>query len=98
VAAVADDADAVHLAIDVGGTFTDVVAASRMGVAAIKVPSQHGDPVAAVRHGVAALAEACGIDPRAVIRFLHGTTVATNAVLTRRGARIGLLATAGRLL
>jgi N-methylhydantoinase A/oxoprolinase/acetone carboxylase beta subunit len=49
VAAVADDADAVHLAIDVGGTFTDVVAASRMGVAAIKVPSQHGDPVAAVR-------------------------------------------------
>jgi len=95
VAAVADDADAVHLAIDVGGTFTDVVAASRMGVAAIKVPSQHNDPVAAVRHGVAALAEACRFDPYAVIRFLHGTTVATNAVLTRRGARIGLLATAG---
>jgi N-methylhydantoinase A/oxoprolinase/acetone carboxylase beta subunit len=95
VAAVADDADAVHLAIDVGGTFTDVVAASRMGVAAIKVPSQQGDPVAAVQHGVAALAEACRIDPCAVIRFLHGTTVATNAVLTRRGARIGLLATAG---
>jgi N-methylhydantoinase A/oxoprolinase/acetone carboxylase beta subunit len=95
VAAVADDADGVHLAIDVGGTFTDVVAASRMGVAAIKVPSQHGDPVAAVRYGVAVLAEACRIDPRAVMRFLHGTTVATNAVLTRRGARIGLLATAG---
>jgi N-methylhydantoinase A/oxoprolinase/acetone carboxylase beta subunit len=85
----------VHLAIDIGGTFTDVVAASRSGIAAIKVPSQHADPVAAVRHGVVALAEAWGIDPAAVTRFVHGTTVATNAVLTRRGARIGLLATAG---
>jgi N-methylhydantoinase A/oxoprolinase/acetone carboxylase beta subunit len=95
VAAVPDNADVVHLAIDIGGTFTDVVAASRAGIAAVKVPSQHGDPVAAVRHGIAALAQACRIDPGAVIRFVHGTTVATNAVLTRRGARIGLLATAG---
>jgi N-methylhydantoinase A/oxoprolinase/acetone carboxylase beta subunit len=55
--AVPDDADTVHLAIDTGGTFTDVVAASRAGIAAVKVPSKHGDPVAAVRHGVAALAE-----------------------------------------
>jgi N-methylhydantoinase A/oxoprolinase/acetone carboxylase beta subunit len=95
VAAVSDGDDAVHLAIDIGGTFTDVVAASRSGIAAVKVPSQQGDPVAAVRHGVAALANVCRIDPGAVTRFVHGTTVATNAVLTRRGARIGLLATAG---
>jgi N-methylhydantoinase A/oxoprolinase/acetone carboxylase beta subunit len=87
--------DAVHVAIDIGGTFTDVVGASRAGIAAIKVPSQHDDPIAAVRHGIAALADACGFDPGAVTRFVHGTTVATNAVLTRRGARIGLLATAG---
>src|ERR1051326_768037 len=85
----------VHLAIDIGGTFTDVVAVSHAGIVATKVPSQHGDPVAAVRHGVAALAEACGIDPGTVTRFVHGTTVATNKVLTRGGARIGLLATAG---
>src|SRR6185312_12343611 len=44
---------------------------------------------------IAAIAAAAGIDPAAVSRFVHGTTVATNAVLTRRGARIGLLATAG---
>jgi N-methylhydantoinase A/oxoprolinase/acetone carboxylase beta subunit len=94
VAAVSDG-DTVHLAIDIGGTFTDVVAASRAGIVATKVPSRHGDPVAAVRHGVAALAEACCIDPGAITRFVHGTTVATNAVLTRRGARIGLIATAG---
>jgi N-methylhydantoinase A/oxoprolinase/acetone carboxylase beta subunit len=92
---VSEGDDAVHLAIDIGGTFTDVVAASRSGIAAVKVPSQHGDPVAAVRHGVAALADVCRVDPGAVTRFVHGTTVATNAVLTRRGARIGLLATAG---
>jgi N-methylhydantoinase A/oxoprolinase/acetone carboxylase beta subunit len=92
---VADGDEAVHLAIDIGGTFTDVVAASRAGIVATKVPSRHGDPVAAVRHGVAALADACRINPGAITRFVHGTTVATNAVLTRRGARIGLLATAG---
>lgn len=91
----ADGDDAVHLAIDIGGTFTDVVAASRAGIVATKVPSRHGDPVAAVRHGLAALAEECRIDPGAITRFVHGTTVATNAVLTRRGARIGLIATAG---
>src|SRR5262245_17769009 len=91
----ADNVDAVHVAIDIGGTFTDVVAASRAGIVAVKVPSQHGDPVAAVRHGIAAIAQTGGIDPAAVTRFVHGTTVATNAVLTRRGARIGLLATAG---
>ena len=93
--AAADASEPVHLAIDIGGTFTDVVKASRAGILAIKVPSQHGDPVAAVRSGIAALAQAGGIEPAAVIRFVHGTTVATNAVLTRRGARIGLFATAG---
>jgi N-methylhydantoinase A/oxoprolinase/acetone carboxylase beta subunit len=85
----------VQLAIDIGGTFTDVVASGPRGIAAVKVPSSRADPVAAVESGIAAIAAIAGIDPAAVTRFVHGTTVATNAVLTRRGARIGLLATAG---
>lgn len=85
----------MQIAIDIGGTFTDVVATGPGGVTAVKVPSSHADPVAAVELGIASIASAAGIDPRATIRFVHGTTVATNAVLTRRGARVGLLATAG---
>jgi N-methylhydantoinase A len=85
----------MQIAIDIGGTFTDVVAAGPTGICAVKVPSNRADPVAAVEAGIAAIAAAANIDPSAVRRFVHGTTVATNAVLTRRGARVGLLATAG---
>ena len=85
----------MQIAIDIGGTFTDVVAAGPTGMCAVKVPSNRTDPVAAVEAGIAAIVTAANIDPGAVTRFVHGTTVATNAVLTRRGARVGLLATAG---
>src|SRR5262249_57837436 len=73
----------------------DVVAAGPAGICAVKVPSSKADPLAAIEAGIAAVAAAANIDPSAVRRFVHGTTVATNAVLTRRGARVGLLATAG---
>ena len=79
--------------VDVGGTFTDVVGVDtgsgevRVG----KVPSQPLDEAAAVLAGLAAL----GIDSRAVRRLVHGTTVGTNAILERRGARVALLTTAG---
>ena len=85
----------IAIAIDIGGTFTDVVATGLGGIKAVKVPSRHGDPVAAVEAGVRAIAELARMEPAAVTRFVHGTTVATNAVLTRRGARVGLLATVG---
>src|SRR5262252_5154714 len=85
----------MQIAIDIGGTFTDVVIAGPAGMRAVKVPSNRTDPVAAVDAGIAAITAAAKIDPSAVTRFVHGTTVATNAVLTRRGARVGLLATAG---
>lgn len=81
--------DGVHLAIDTSGTFTDVVASWRAGIAASKVPSQHGNPVAAVRHGVAVLAEACGID---LERGGAGLSTARPLPLMggSRGAHIGL--------
>ncbi|HMH53340.1 MAG TPA: hydantoinase/oxoprolinase family protein [Candidatus Acidoferrum sp.] len=79
--------------VDVGGTFTDVTAVDtesgdvRIG----KVPSQPLDEAAAVLAGLAAL----GVDSAAVRRLVHGTTVGTNAILERRGARVALLTTAG---
>src|SRR2546428_1687165 len=79
--------------IDVGGTFTDVTAVdtSTGRVLVTKVPSQPLDEAAAVLAGLAAL----GIDARSVRRLVHGTTVGTNAILERRGARVALLTTAG---
>jgi N-methylhydantoinase A/oxoprolinase/acetone carboxylase beta subunit len=84
----------MQIAIDIGGTFTDVIAAGPTEMYAAKVPSSRADPAAAVEAAIRAIA-AANIDLGAVRRFVHGTTVATNAVLTQRGARVGLLATAG---
>ncbi|HEY7519101.1 MAG TPA: hydantoinase/oxoprolinase family protein [Methylomirabilota bacterium] len=79
--------------IDVGGTFTDVTAVDEVTgrVVVTKVPSQPRAEGAAVLAGLAAL----GIASGDVRRLVHGTTVATNAVLERRGARVALLTTAG---
>jgi N-methylhydantoinase A len=79
--------------IDVGGTFTDLTAVDEATgrVVVTKVPSQPRHEAAAVLSGLAAL----GIAARDVRRLVHGTTVGTNAVLERRGARVAILTTAG---
>jgi N-methylhydantoinase A len=79
--------------IDVGGTFTDLTAvdAETGRVVVTKVPSRPRQEAAAVLAGL----EALGIASADVRRLVHGTTVGTNAVLERRGARVALLTTAG---
>ena len=79
--------------IDVGGTFTDLTAVdeSTGRVLVTKVPSRPRHEAAAVLAGLRAL----GIASRDVRRLVHGTTVGTNAVLERRGARVAVLTTAG---
>src|SRR5262245_4784731 len=79
--------------IDVGGTFTDLTAVDdETGhVVVTKVPSRPRQEAAAVLAGLAAL----NIDARQVRRLVHGTTVGTNAVLERRGARVAIVTTAG---
>ncbi len=86
----------IRVGVDIGGTFTDVVV-RRPGSAAqiLKIPTTRGDPSVAVLRAVEQLREAQGIEASAIERFLHGTTVATNAVLERKGARVGLLSTTG---
>lgn len=86
----------IRVGVDIGGTFTDVVV-RRPGRAAqiLKIPTTRGDPSMAVLHAVEQLRKSWDIDAQAIDRFLHGTTVATNAVLERKGARVGLLSTAG---
>ncbi|MEX0759550.1 MAG: hydantoinase/oxoprolinase N-terminal domain-containing protein, partial [Tistlia sp.] len=84
------------IGIDIGGTFTDLVC-RRPGepMLTTKIMSTRQNPNEAVMQAVRYMVENWKIAPEAVGHFLHGTTVATNAVLERKGARIGLLTTAG---
>src|SRR5690349_1051291 len=89
-----------RIGIDVGGTFTDLVAVDDGGATTLaKVPSTPGDPSVGVLEGLAQLAQRLGFDRAALLaqtdRIVHGTTVATNALLERKGARTGLLTTEG---
>src|SRR5919204_3100894 len=89
-----------RLGIDVGGTFTDLVAVDDAGrVAFAKAPSTPRDPAIGVLDGLTPLARVLGIDRAALLaeteRIVHGTTVATNALIERKGARVGLLTTEG---
>lgn len=90
----------IRIGIDVGGTFTDLVATTPDGrVAHTKSPTVPEDPAAGVMNVIGLLAEQLGMTPSAVLRqtrlIVHGTTVATNALLERQGARVVLLATSG---
>ncbi len=82
----------VVVGIDVGGTFTDLTEIDEETgrVRITKVPSTASDEARAVVAGLERIA-----DPRAVRRIVHGTTVATNAIIQRRGARVALVTTAG---
>ncbi len=88
---------AVWLGVDVGGTFTDLVAVGDDGRLLFgKVPSVPVDPSAAVLDAVRRAGLTGGRGGREVVeRFAHGTTVATNALLERRGARTALVTTHG---
>ncbi len=79
--------------IDVGGTFTDVLAynAAEQQLLAAKVPSLPGEQWRGVLDALAAL----GIAPASIRAFVHGTTIATNALLERKGAPTGLVTTRG---
>ena len=80
-----------RLGVDVGGTFTDLAAVGADGVVCAKVPSTPDDQ----SRGVVAAVGASGLAPAALEAFAHGMTVATNALLERRGAPTALVTTEG---
>ena len=83
----------ILLGVDTGGTFTDLVCLDGRGLRVFKLRSTPEDPSRAILAGIAQLkrggAEGEGVE------VTHGSTVATNAVLERRGARVGMVTTAG---
>lgn len=84
---------ATIVGIDVGGTFTDLYLSSADGSTdrVVKVPSTPDDP----SRGLADALEASGAVPGDLSLILHGTTIATNAVIERKGARVALITTQG---
>ncbi len=86
----------MQIGVDIGGTFTDIVAVDDAGrLALAKVPTTPKDLLRGVADAVVRILALVGADPAGVRRFIHGTTVATNAVLEQRGAVTGLLMTDG---
>ena len=90
----------LRIGIDVGGTFTDLVSVDAQGrVTIAKVPSTPADQSLGVMDGLDRLAAALGIDRAEMLArsewIVHGTTVATNALLEHKGAKVGLLTTEG---
>jgi N-methylhydantoinase A len=89
---------AYRLGVDVGGTFTDLFLVDDSNGGAqfrVKTPSTPADPSEGVLTGVRRICEEAGIVAADVRNILHGTTVATNAVLESKGARVGLITTQG---
>src|SRR6266849_4921336 len=86
-----------RLAIDVGGTFTDMLLFDERSrkLTLAKTPSTPADPSVGVLTGIQKVTRLAGIDPDEISLILHGTTVATNAVLEGKGARVGLITNKG---
>ena len=87
----------IKLGVDVGGTFTDlVVFDERTGAIQLtKVPSTPKSPDQGVLNGIRRLATEFRIDPGMIDFLIHGTTVATNALIERKGVKVALVTTAG---
>lgn len=82
---------------DIGGTFTDLFVIDRSNGACMtgKILTDHADPTNSIINGLKALADREAVDLTAAERVFHGTTLVTNAVLQRRGAKMALLLTEG---
>src|SRR6056297_2593045 len=89
-----------RIAVDVGGTFTDVVGVDDQGrITFVKAPSTPQNQAEGTLDGINRLAAELGLETRELLgqteRIVHGMTVATNALLERKGAKVGLLTTEG---
>ncbi len=86
----------MQIGVDIGGTFTDIVALDRAGrLALTKVPSTPKDLLEGIGAAVIQVLALAGARPADVERFIHGTTVATNAILEQKGAVTAILTTEG---
>ena len=86
---------APRLAIDIGGTFTDLALEIGPTRHSLKILTTPADPERAVLDGTAKILGAAGLAPSDIALLVHGTTLATNAIIERKGARTALITTEG---
>jgi N-methylhydantoinase A len=86
-----------RLGVDVGGTFTDLILVNEDtgDFFSAKVPSTPHDSSIGVLNGIGRVCQSAGINPDRITHVMHGTTVATNTILTHTGAKVGLVTTKG---
>ena len=85
-----------RLGVDIGGTFTDVVLESSKGAqASIKVLTTYDAPEEAILTGLRRVCRQASVEPGRITQIIHGTTLATNALIERRGAKTALITTSG---
>jgi N-methylhydantoinase A len=85
----------VRAGVDIGGTFTDVVLAVGDRRFSAKVLTTYAAPEEAILDGIGQVCAPAGIAPGRIGQIIHGTTLATNALIERRGARTALVVTDG---
>lgn len=85
----------IRVGVDIGGTFTDVALVHPGGLSTCKVLTDHTRPEQAILDGIARAAETAGIALGEITQVIHGTTLVTNALIERRGARLAFITTEG---
>ena len=91
----ADAGGEVRIGVDIGGTFTDIVLERGPERITAKVLTTPDAPEEGVRQALAQAMDSCGVAPADVALIIHGTTLATNAMIERKGARTALVTTEG---
>ena len=89
------DNPSYRLAVDIGGTFTDIAIDTGDEILTAKTLTTHERPVEGVLRGIDYAMSQSRLDPAAFASVIHGTTLATNALIERRGARVGAITTTG---
>lgn len=89
------DSGAIRLGVDIGGTFTDVVLEAGGRQFSTKVLTTYAAPENAIIDGMGQVCAKAGVAPGAIAQIIHGTTLATNALIERRGAKTALITTQG---
>ena len=84
-----------RLAVDIGGTFTDIAIENGTEVSTAKTLTTPGQPVDGVIRGIGYALDRTDLDPSQFASIVHGTTLATNALIERRGAKVGVIGTRG---
>lgn len=85
----------VRVGVDIGGTFTDVALAHPGGLSTCKVLTNYSQPEQAILDGIEKAANQAGLPLSAIEQVIHGTTLVTNALIERRGAKLAFITTEG---